>query len=277
MLKGLFFVLLSGMTFSAYAQTSQYEACMGSLEYYYLASRSEATTVCRQNSSPEFMQCMVHRAENSNIHVLDAALKCSRTRMRIPVESTDPNYVNFRSCPSKLQMRARMEDRRARQICEWDPSSLMQNCIVDLVEQARFHSEHAIQYCAFANEQYRRKIPHFVACVIDNSQRGYDVYSNVVRCDNELTHGRVTKPKPRQDEQPEPKYEPRYPEKSEQPGQVETKPKAPEAKTSQEPASSSGRKVPTPVEIKIEASSNPEVNDQPIETGSTSNSESLPL
>ena len=170
-----------------------------------------------------------------------------------------------------------MNEDRSRQICDWDPSTLMQNCIVDLVRQARFHSEHAIQYCGFANTEYRNKIPSFVACVIDNARRGYDVYSNVRMCDDEMTRGRRYKPhpvetrpvNPRQDTgvQPTPETRPVQPVPQKKP--QESKP---------EPArTSGGRKVPTPVDIKIEESSNPDVNDQPINTGSTSNSEALPM
>ena len=77
MLKSLIFVFLSGMAFSAHARMSEYDFCMNNMKYYFLASDSEATTVCRQNSSPEFTKCMFLRGKNSNDHVLEAAPKCS--------------------------------------------------------------------------------------------------------------------------------------------------------------------------------------------------------
>jgi hypothetical protein len=277
MLKSLMFVFISAMTFSAHAQNSQYDECMDKLEYYFLASNSEATTVCRQNSTPSFMRCMVQRAQDSNIHVLDAAPKCSSTRVRIPIDPNEPNYTNFRSCPAKLQARAHMKLERANQICDWDSTPVMQNCILDLTEQARFHSEHAVQYCAFAIGEYPKKVPNFVSCVIDNSKRGFDVYSNVMNCDARLTHGTLPKAKPRHEKpQPEPRYEPNYPTKPGGPD-FEPEPETRNPKDQQPAPKKTDRKVPTPVEIKIEGSSNPEVNDQPINTGSTGNSESLPL
>ncbi len=280
MLKNLVYVFLTWVTFSsAHAQNSQYNVCVNSLKYHFLASQPEAATVCRQNDRPDFLQCMAHRAKNSNIHVLDAAIKCSQVNVRIPLQAEDSRYINLRSCPSKLQMGARMNDDRARQICDWDSSAIMQNCLIDLVERAQFHSEHAIQYCGFANKEYRNKIPQFVSCVINNSRKGYDVYSNVVSCDLDLSGRRVTKPQPRVNEQPEPRYEPDYQIPSTRQPEVKA-PAESEVKTApqEQPASTaSGRKIPTPVEIKIEGSSNPEIKDQPIDTGSTSNSESLPL
>ncbi len=314
MLKSLIFVFLSGMAFSAHARMSDYDFCMNNMKYYFLASDSEATTVCRQNSSPEFTKCMVMKAKNSNDHVLEAAPQCSRPKLNIPIEKNDSNYVNLKSCPSKLQMRARMNQFRSRQICEWDSTPVMQICLVDLVEKARFHSEHAIQYCGFAKSEYRNKIPQFTACLISNSKKGYDVYSNVMNCDARLTGTYIpprseprsrpevrteprSEPKPKKDPRPSPipqddgydtDYDPYYPNRPEvrtnpttRP-EVRTSPTRPEVRS--EPSESTtpknpsnGRTVPSPVDIKIEQSSTPEVNDQAVETGTTSNSESLPL
>ena len=294
------------MTFSAHAQGSQYDDCMDKLEYYFLASHSEATTVCRQNSSPGFMFCMVRTAQESNMHVLDAAPRCSATRVRIPLEKpNDPTYTNFRSCPSKLQARAHMDYQRANEICDWDNTDITQNCILDLVEKAGFHSEHAVQYCSFANNEYRNKVPKFVKCAIENSRIGHDVYTTVMICDSEMVYGkRRSNPRPaprseqpRYDDQPrydnQPRYEPNnnssydpnynngqpYPNDQDvQPDyrrdQPETKP---EVKKEKPATKKADRTVPTPVAIKIEGTSNPEVSDQPINTGTTDNSESLPL
>lgn len=321
MLKSLIIVVLTGMAFSAHARMSDYDFCMNNMKYYFLASDSEATTVCRQNSTPEFTKCMVMKSKNSNDHVLEAAPQCSRPKLNIPIEKKDSNYVNLKSCPSKLQMRARMSQFRSRQICEWDSTPIMQTCLIDLVEKARFHSEHAIQYCGFAKSEYRNKIPQFTACLISNSKRGYDVYSNVMNCDARITGTYVAprterrpepqpevrpRPEPRPEARPKPMpmpkndprpnpvpqddgydtdYEPAYPTQPETryPTQPEVRtPARPEVRTvpSEEPAPkspSNGRTVPSPVDIKIEQSSKPEVNDQAVETGTTSNSESLPL
>lgn len=300
MLKSLMFVFISAMTFSAFAQNSQYDDCMDKLEYYYLASHSEATTVCRQNSSPGFMYCMVRTAQETNMHVLDAAPRCSATRVRIPIESKDPSYTNFKSCPSKLQARAHMSYERANQVCDWDHTDITQNCILDLTEKAGFHPEHSVQYCAFANSEYRNKVPKFVKCAIENSRIGHDVYTTVMICDEQMVYGNRRRPSPRYDEQPrydqpaprydeQPRYEPNYnsqypntPPNSQQvqpddqQDQTEIKPETKTSKTKPAPKKAD-RKVPTPVAIKIEGSSNPEVNDQPINTGTTDNSESLPL
>ncbi len=298
MLKSLIFIAISWMTFStAHAQNARYQSCVNSLEYYFLASQAEAHTVCRQNSSPDFMQCMVHRAKNSNMHVLEAAPKCSSFKVEIPVETKKPNYVNLKSCPSKLQMRARMSDRRAKQICDWDSSPVMQNCLIDLVEQARCISENAIRYCGFANTEYRAKIPQFAKCVIDQSKKGYDVHTNVKRCDSLMYYGKFPESMPvPQTPAPQsypPKTQPQYPQYPQNPQYPLPSPQMPEVVTPTQPVvipdvvivppvvqpapNTPGRTVPTPVDIKIEGSSNIEVNDQPIETGSTSNSESLPL
>ena len=258
MLKSLIFSILTGMTFSAYAQNSQMEVCLQKMKSEFLASNSEAQVVCSQDSSPQFVSCMVQRANNSNIHVLDAAPICSRRKVKVPVNTADETYNNFKSCPSKLAIGARMRTDRAREICDWDSSSLMQSCLIDLVEKAGFHSEHAIQYCGFANSEYRSKIPQFVSCVISNARRGFFTYENVLDCDDKIVRGITIRSQPQPEVRPTPEVKPA--------------PTAPANQTSSVP----GRRVPTPVEIKIEGT-NPEVQDQPVNTGSTSNSEALPL
>lgn len=284
MLKNLIFIFLTWITFSAHAQNnSSYNVCMNTLmDSEFMANKSEAHTVCSQNSSPDFMKCMNQRAATSNIHVLDAAIRCSPRALNIPLQTQDPNYINFRSCPVKLQMRTGINNQRAQQICNWDSTPLVQNCIFDLIEKAQFHGEHAVQYCSFANREYRNKIPQFVTCLIDNANQGYDVYSRVLKCDREMLYGkpRRLEPQPHVEQHSVPQYDPNYTP----PKQPDTNPTpipAPEVKTppsNEQPAPKpSTRKVPIPVEIKIEASSKPEVKDQPVETGSTSNSESLPL
>lgn len=297
MIKSLIFLFLSGMTLSAHAQNSSrnnYNVCMNTLEKYFLASQSEATTVCRQNSSPAFLQCMVHRAKNSNIHVLEAFPKCSSFRVTVPAEpQSDSRYVNARSCPAKLQIHAKMTERMANEVCAADSSEVMQTCIIDLVQKARFYPGHADQYCEFASKEYKRKIPNFVACVIDNS-RGYfnhigrhnyysyeAVKANIVDCDYKMVGGVVIKPKPPTRPDVPPTYEPNYPPPVQPapvpPTQPEVAP-TPQPQEEEPAPKTGGRKVPTPVEIKIEGSSQPEVTgDQPIETGDTSNSGSLPL
>lgn len=180
MLKSLIFVFLSWVTISsAHAQRSSYDVCVNVLERHFPGSSAEAPVVCRQNSTPAFVQCMANLGVNSNIYVLSAASRCGGNQMRIPIRTEDPQYTNLNACPSQLQQRTGMSRNRSIQICHWDSSSLMQNCLADLTEKARFHSENAIQYCGFANVEYRHKIPQFVACVIDNSRRGLDVYSSV--------------------------------------------------------------------------------------------------
>lgn len=301
MIKSLIFLLLSGMTLSAHAQNSSsrdYNTCMVSLKKYFLASESEATTVCRQNTSPAFLQCMVYRGMNSTEHVLEAFPKCSSFRVTIPKENqSDTTYVNARSCPAKLQIHAKMTERMANEVCAADSSDVMQTCIIDLVRKARFYPGHADQYCEFASKEYRRKIPNFVACVVDNSLGRFNhvgrynyynsniVKANVEDCDFRLMGGVVVKPKPPTRPDVPPTYEPNYP-----PVQKPTPtypdvtptpqpPVQPEPPVEPAPAPpKTGRTVPTPVEIKIEGSSQPEVTgDQPIETGDTSNSGSLPL
>jgi hypothetical protein len=283
MLKSLLFIVLSTGTFSAFALDkasteskqgdNQYGVCSNAMKYYFLASDSEAKTVCSQNSSPAFIGCMTNYGQNTNMHILEAAPKCSAgTRMRIPLQTDDPTYINLNSCPSRMQIYARMTDNRANQICNWDSSPVMQNCLIDLVQRAHFHSEHAIQYCGFASAEYRNKIPNFVACVVDNAQHGYtDVYSNVVKCDDEMM-GHVVHPPIKHKDQPIVVQQSPPVVKDQQPVV-----KAPEVQEEPAKPAAGPRKVPTPVEIKIEDSSKPEVKDQPIDTGSTSNSESLPM
>jgi hypothetical protein len=275
MLKSLFFFVILMMGLSVHAGATDYERCASHLDYYFLASESESRTVCSQNSSPAFVQCMVDKGTRSSIDVLDAAAQCGGRRMKIPVEIPGQNYNNFKSCPSKLQVNTGMAKNRAEQICQWDPSDLMQNCLADLVQKARFHSEHAIQYCGFAAKEYRNKIPQFVSCVINNSFRGYDVYSNVANCDYQIAGGKViVKPQPRSQD----KWEPQQPAEPSQPPYYNDNEKTqPEVVAPAQPARPSNRKVPVPVEIKIEESSNPEVADKNLDTGSTSNSDSLPL
>ncbi len=281
MLKSLILIFSLSIGYSAFAQSS-YETCVKSLKYYYLASQAEADVVCRQDSSESFLKCMVREGINTNHHVLSVAPFCTQKRMNLPLDSSDPTYNNFYSCSGNLQSHAYMESSRARQICQWDSSPTMQFCLVSLVGQAGFHPEHAIQYCSFANTEYRNKIPEFVSCAIRNAQQGLDVYSNVVSCDQQITHPTPpTSVEPTQTTQQPQQYTPptvhptQKPEvKDQTPVDQKTKSNNSTEKTAEKP---SGRKVPTPVEIKIEKSSKPNVKDQPLNTGSTSNSESLPL
>lgn len=365
MLKNILITFSMLVGSSAFA-ASNYDICMDSLTYHFLANYRQSSSICKQNSSPKFVKCMEKKAVTTNLHVTDAAPECSKQ-----VKATSV----FNTCESRLQVYTQMSDERSVQVCQWDPSPLMQSCIIDLVQKARFHEEHAVQYCAFANSEYRREIPRFKMCVIDQSRRGYDVYSSVASCHDYIMNGGrwiVTEPEPRprprpdrrdsrndrnnreegqrqydrteEDSrysrtqsqqqapvrtQPQTQSQPQvveqrtrrtqqmppaersqtvrtYPVESypanenteptvvveerevvrEQPTRGETtRPAQSETNTSEEKkkqpeknkTGATSSKVPAPVEIKVQESSKPKVEDQPLDSESTENAESLPI
>jgi len=159
-----------------------------------------------------------------------------------------------------------MSDELAVQTCQYDSSLLMQGCIVDLVQRAKFHPEHAVQYCQFAGYYYRRQMARFKVCVIDRARFGGGAEAIVQRCHEDILGlrplERPAAPQPRPESRSNSKAEP-----------APARPQAP----AQKQTGGVPSKVPTPVEIKVQESSKPKVVDRPIRSESNSNVESLPL
>lgn len=297
MLKNLVLMLVVATGSWAYAQNSGVRFCIDSLQYSYLAPYNVALGICSQNSSREFVRCMNEKSETTNLEITEVVPQCSR---RVQVAST------FGTCESKLQTEARMEYNLSRRVCHRDNSVSTIDCIVDLSQNARFHPEHATQYCLFAKTQYPNKMDTFRSCVISNSHKGYDVFSAVENCDDRIT-GRyvepVRRPRPmdvpnrgyQERQQPNPNNYPQYPPPSVsygddreggQPGsqtvqpqpQPQQPPQAQPEPALEEPKKKTGTsKVPVPVEIKVQESSKPKVEDKPLDSQSTENAEELPL
>lgn len=277
MLKGLMFilgVLLTGGP--ALASGSSLDLCVNSLQYHYLANYNEALDICRQDSSPNFLQCMEKKARATSLDVTDVAPACSK---KVKVKSA------FGTCEAQMQIQAEMTYDRSVQICAWDSSPLMQGCIIDLVQKARFHSEHAIQYCGFAGYNYRSSIPYFKKCIIVQSDKGYGVQESVQYCHDRIlgvplpsnrTEG-VSRPDKSQEVKPIPSQQPEVVSTPKESPAATEELKAVESPETPKNKTGISKKVPTPVEIKVQESSKPEMEDQPLDSGSTSNAESLPI
>lgn len=267
------FILLISISFAnvVFAQSSSMDSCVASLKYYYLASPTEANLVCGKDSSAEFILCMQRRsvAPGRAESVVEAAPNCSRKRLNLPLEVNDSKtYTNFNSCNSRMQVYARMYQDRAIQICNYNPRPELQKCYIDLVQGANWHPELAIQYCGFAEENYPRQIAKFSSCVVNETRAGsQNAYRTAQTCHEKI----LFKPNTIKS-QPEVEIKV-IPQKPVEPYVVE-KPVVVQAPQKQTGAGS----VPTPVQIRVQESARPEViNDQPLDPGSTSNSESLPL
>ncbi len=284
MLKVLMIIWGLMLGAQAYA-SSPVQSCMDSLQYHFLANRQEAHAICKQDSSAKFLNCMEQKAYATSQDISVSASQCSQK-----VKLASP----YQTCEANMQIYARMSYDRAVQICHWDRSDVMQVCLMDLAQKARFHSEHAIQYCAFASHNYREKLPFFTNCVVNNSRQGYKVVDAVQLCHNRILgiDVPVQKPRPKPAPKPNPKVEVEVsPGRPVNPGVGVDPTPNPAGKVIIAPAPSTGgtsadsqkqtgvsQKVPTPVEIKVQESSELEIlDDQPLDSGSTSNAESLPI
>ncbi|MFN8792259.1 MAG: hypothetical protein ACK5Y2_12470 [Bdellovibrionales bacterium] len=251
------FVLLAVLT-SAWAQASPspLETCQDHLQYYYVVGRGVVEPICRQNSSPQFVQCMIDQSSKTNLHITDVVPSCSR---QVRVTSV------FNSCEARLQIQTSMNDELAVQACQYDSSLLMQGCIVDLVQKAKFHPEHALQYCHFAGYYYRRQMARFKVCVIDQARFGGGAEAIAQRCHEDILGiRRLERPAPQA---------PIESRSNPNAGTSPTRPQTP----AQKQTGGVPSKVPTPAEIKVQESSKPKVVDRPIRSESNSNVESLPI
>lgn len=312
MLRNLIFMLSLSVGSVAFANGSRVNTCINALQYYFLAPYGQAQAICLQNSSNDFLNCMENKAATTNLDITEVVPMCSRKVHTTP---------KFNTCEARLQKDARMSYDLSLRTCQWDSSSVMISCIIDVSNQARFHPTHALQYCAFAKSQYPQQMNYFKSCVAQyapNSHGSYLpyhlVHSTVQHCHDRITGVYVEpvlppvetrRPKPVQipPRQTRPESQPAYPYYPEQQVQpvFPTHPQQPQPQVypqpqqqvqpePQQPAvqpeptvkpsqikTGTVTKVPVPVEIKVQESSKPEVTDQPLQSESTSNAESLPL
>lgn len=287
------FILLTvaiGISNYSNAQSSS-QTCVSDLMYNFRATATEALQICSVNSSKVFLKCMDHKSLTTQLDVHSAAVQCDSKFKRIQNTPTN-QYVNFSSCSARLQVGARMRPRRSVEICDWDSSELMIGCMIQIVQKAGWHSEHAIQYCGFANQNYRNQIPRFVKCVTTHPLRSKNVEQTAQACHDSILDIIIPLQKPRvRKTQTSIVSDDSVPVSDSIPVVVEAKtpevvvvvePTRPteESKASVEEQNKKvvTETVPTPVKIQVQESAKAEeVVDQPSDANSTSNSEVLPL
>jgi hypothetical protein len=299
--KSILFFITFGFVKILMAQSSV-DVCSNNLKMWFSANTYESQSICKENSSHAFMKCMENKSNTSSQDVVTSSHDCDRRSTHSEHPIRDTRYLSFQSCEGELQAGARMRPDRAHQICRWNSKPVMISCLVNLVRKANWHSEHAIQYCDFANQSYPREIPNFVKCAVRESPRGLGVEKTAQVCHDEILARLI--PNRRQKSTPQPLPEVRPPEKS--PTVVTRKPptvaqpveqrvvveeKSPNVVSQQSPTVSQPVEqtvvveekkvrtvVPTPVEIQVQESAKPEViSDQKAQAESSSNSENLPL
>ena len=162
-----------------------------------------------------------------------------------------------------------MRPRRSVEICQWDSSEVMLSCLIQIVQKAQWHSEHALQYCDFANQNYRRHIPQFVQCITTHPLRSKNIEKTAQSCHESILDVVISGSKQKTVESvvaPEvPVVAP--PVVAATPVEVQNKKVVTET-------------VPTPIKINInvqESAKAEAIVEQPVQVGSTSNSEVLPL
>lgn len=280
MKKSILFFITFGFVKILMAQSSV-DVCSNNLKVWFSANTYESQSICKENSSPAFMKCMEKKSQTSSQDVVTSSHDCDRRSTHSEHPIRDTRYLSFQSCEGELQAGARMRPDRAHQICRWNSKPVMISCIVNLVKQASWHSEHAIQYCDFANQSYPREIPNFVKCVIQEAPRGLGVEKTAQACHDRildrLIPGRRKKPAP----QPLPRTERPQPGVEQNPSVIYHEPPA-VIQPSQPSVVVDEKKVrtvvPTPVEIRVQESARPEeINDQKVQPDSSSNSENLPV
>lgn len=256
----LIFMLLALSPVQTLMAQSPSEFCNGHLRYWFRAMPVEANHICSNNSTPSFLACMEKRAQTTSEDVVKAAYKCDPRSTVSTTPIVDPLYQNFNSCSGQLQVGALMRPDRAVEICQWDSSPLIISCLTGLVQKARFHPEHAIQYCSFANQNYRNEIPTFVACAEKKSARARSVLDVAQACHELVLNKLIKNPSPVVVQPPV--------------ARVEATPSV------TVPSNATRvRNVPTPVQIQVQESVQPDVvSNQPrLSADAPSNAENLQI
>ncbi|MFN9065825.1 MAG: hypothetical protein ACK5V3_01245, partial [Bdellovibrionales bacterium] len=112
-------------------------------------------------------------------------------------------------------------------------------CLIGLTTQAGFHSEHSLQYCRFANDNYPKELLNFVSCAARQARNGLGTFSIAQACHDQILEKLISsvspvKPEEKVSEAPAKKIEPQ---------------KTTRAKTV----------VPAPVDIRVQESIKPDV------------------
>lgn len=278
MKKSILFFITFGFAKILMAQSSV-DVCSNNLKMWFSANTYESQSICKENSSAAFMKCMQNKSQTSSQDVVTSSHDCDRRSTHSEHPIRDPRYISFQSCEGELQVGARMRPDRAHQICRWNSKPVMISCIVNLARRANWHSEHAIQYCDFANHSYSKEIPNFVKCVIQEATRGLGVERTAQDCHDRildrLIPGRRQKPAPQpRTERPEPGVD-QNPNVIYQEPPAVVQPTLPSVIVDEKKVRTV---VPTPVEIRVQESARPEViSDQKVQPDSSSNSENLPM
>jgi hypothetical protein len=283
-LKFILLTVAIGISNFSYAQSSS-KSCVSDLMYNFRATATEANQICSINSSAVFLKCMDHKLLTTQLDVHSAAVQCDSKFKRVQQEPTN-QYVNFNSCSARLQVGARMSPRRSVEICDWDSSEVMMSCLIQIVQKAGWHSEHAIQYCDFANQNYRKHIPRFVKCVTTHPLRSKSVEQTAQACHDSILDIIIPLAKPRVKNERPPvtvttvEQTPHVTVETKTPDVVVVEPQRPVVTIQDQTENKKvvTETVPTPIKIQVQESAKPEeIVDQPVEKDSTSNSEVLPL
>lgn len=280
MKKSILFFITFGFARILMAQSSV-DVCANNLKIWFSANTYESQSICKENSSPTFIKCMEKKSQTSSQDVVTSSHDCDRRSTHSEHPIRDTRYISFQSCEGELQASARMRPDRAHQICRWNSTPVMISCIVNLARKANWHSEHAIQYCDFANQSYAKEIPNFVKCVIQEAPRGLGVEKTAQACHDRILDRLIPGRRQRQEPQPSPRTERPDPRVEQNPTVIYqelpavTQPTQPSVVVDEKRVRTV---VPTPVEIRVQESAKPEViNDQKAQADSSSNSENLPV
>lgn len=270
MFKLILLTLALGISQFASAQSSS-NTCVTDLMYSFHATATEAQQICAINSSAVFLKCMEHKSTTTQLDVHSAAVACDSKFKNVQQNST-LQYVNSNTCEVRLQVGARMRPRRSIDICKWDSSEVMLSCLIQIVQKAQWHSEHALQYCDFANQNYRRHIPQFVQCVTTHPLRSKNIEKTAQSCHESILDIIIPGSKQK-------------PVVVEVVTSVEVTPAVVEVAPIAVVQEEQNKKVvtetvPTPIKINInvqESAKAEAIVEQPVQVGSTTNSEVLPL
>ncbi len=237
MSKLIFMLLTVGSVPLLMAQSSQ-EFCQQHLRYWFSSTTVESQQVCTREYKPEFFVCMEKRARTTSQDVITAAHGCDPRSTLSSVPIQDPFYFSVKSCPGRLQAGAQMRPRRALEVCQWDAREVMIQCLIGLTTKAGFHSEHSLQYCRFAKDNYPKELLNFVTCAAQESKKGLGTYGVAQACHDQILEKLIAGASPAQ-------------------------PEVPPTRTTVRPTESQNvtraRVVPAPVDIRVQESIKPDV------------------
>jgi hypothetical protein len=251
----MFTLLTVGIVPLLMAQSSR-DYCHQHLRYWFSATEVESQQICSNELKPEFFGCMENRARTSSQDVVTAANHCDPKSTVSVKPIQEPFYFSVKSCPGRLQAGASMRPRRALEVCQWDSREVMIKCLVGLTTHAGFHSEHSLQYCRFAKENYPNELLNFVSCAGREARKGKGTFATAQACHDYILDKTIPKT---------------------QKNTPENQASRSSERTTRPSNETRARVVPAPVDIRVQESIKPDVvSNRPV-TDLPSNAEVLTI